>query len=104
MNGWTGDNTMKAGAIFLTAVFLVVLTAASSIALYHDENEERIFLTYCKTCHSPDWALKAVKSEENWRLTIERMSFQYKMFSGKEIPPVDQEIILEYLLWKTGGD
>ncbi len=92
---------MKAIAIALTAIFLVALTATTGFVYSLDEDAERVFLSYCKTCHPPSWALQAVKSEENWRLTIERMSFQYKMFSGREIPPVDQELILEYLQWET---
>jgi hypothetical protein len=93
---------MKAAAIVLTAVFLVVLAATAGLVYSNDENAEKIFLDYCQTCHPPSWALQAVKSDENWRLTIERMSFQYKQFTGKEIPLVDQELILEYLQWETG--
>jgi len=93
---------MRAAGIVLTAVFLVVLTATSGFSSSLGEDAEKTFLTYCKTCHPPSRALQAVKSEANWRLTIERMSFQYKMFSGQEIPAEDQEVILEYLLWETG--
>jgi len=92
---------MKAATIVLTAILLIMLTATTGFAYSLDENAEKTFLNYCQTCHPSSWALQAVKSDENWRLTIERMSFQYKMFTGKEIPPVDQELILEYLQWET---
>ena len=95
---------MKTAAVVLTAVSLVVLAATAGLVYSNDENAEKIFLDYCKTCHSPSRALQAVKSEANWRLTIERMSFQYKMFSGQEIPAEDQEVILEYLLRETGRE
>ncbi len=95
---------MRAAGIVLTAILLVMLTASTGFVYSLDEDAERVFLTYCKTCHPPSWALQAVKSDENWRLTVERMSFQYKQFSGKEIPPVDQELILEYLQWETGRE
>ena len=93
---------MRAAALVLTVISLVLLTATSGFSSSLDEDAEKTFLTYCKTCHSPSRALQAVKSEANWRLTIERMSFQYKMFSGQEIPADDQEVILEYLQWETG--
>lgn len=81
-----------------------MLTATTGFVYSLDENAEKIFLDYCQTCHPPSRALQAVKSEANWRLTIERMSFQYKMFSGQEIPAEDQEVILEYLLRETGRE
>ena len=95
---------MRAAGIVLTAILLVMLTASTGFVYSLDEDAERVFLTYCKTCHPPSWALQAVKSDENWRLTVERMSFQYKQFSGKEIPLVDQELILEYLQWEAGRE
>ena len=94
---------MKSVAFVLIAFSLAMLTATPGNVLADAEDAQKTFLSYCSTCHSPDWALQAVKSEENWRLTIKRMSFQYKMFGGKEIPPADQETILEHLLRETSG-
>jgi len=95
---------MKITRTLLTAVLLTALIAAAGFVLADDVDEEKVFFQYCKTCHSPNWALEADKSEENWKLTVERMNLQYKMFSGKEIPSDDQELILEYLLRETGDN
>jgi hypothetical protein len=97
------DFRIKAVTSVLIAFSLTMLTATPGNVLADAESAQKTFLSYCSTCHSPDWALQAVKSEENWRLTIKRMSLQYKMFGGKEIPLADQETILEHLLHETGG-
>ena len=93
---------MRAVAILRISVFLVMLIATADLVLADTKDAQKTFLSYCNICHSSNWALQAVKNEENWRLTIERMSFQYKMFGGREIPPTDQDIILEYLLQEAG--
>ena len=57
---------MKAIAIALTAIFLVALTATTGFVYSLDEDAERVFLSYCKTCHPPQLGITG--SQERGKL------------------------------------
>ena len=77
---------MKITRTLLTAVLLTALIAAAGFVLADDVDEEKVFFQYCKTCHSPNWALEADKSQENWKLTVERMSSNTRCSVVKKSP------------------
>ena len=95
---------MEKFAFSLIMLFLAIFIAMAGFVFADARDAQKTFLSYCNYCHPPDRALQAVKSEESWRLTIERMGLQYEMFTGGKIPLVDQELILEYLVREAGGN